>query len=76
MVSNFVDEVSGYVHSPTEAALILLEVQKEGYFNNEILLKHVETTTNSFEEIHPNACGAVSSSLTMPHDIGKWQKMH
>ena len=55
MVSDFVNEVGGFVRTQTEEARLLLETSKEGYFNNERLLEQVEQTITIFEEIHPHA---------------------
>ena len=57
MVSDFIDEVSGYVRDEVEEARLQLETQKEGYFNNEHLLEQVERTIDIFERVHPDARG-------------------
>ena len=51
MVSDFIDEVNGYVHldDASEEARVFLETQKEGYFNNDHLLKQVDHTIDIFE---------------------------
>ena len=40
-----------------QEARLLLETQKEGYFNNDHLLGQVECTINIFERVHPQAKG-------------------
>ena len=57
MVSDFVDEVSGFVRTETEEARFLLETSKDGYFNNDHLLDQVKHTIDIFEKIHPDATG-------------------
>ena len=57
MVSDFVDEVSGFVRTETEEARLLLETSKDGYFNNDHLLDQVDHTISIFEKIHPDAQG-------------------
>ena len=54
MVSDFIDEVSGFVRSDSREARVQLELSKDGYFNNDHLLTQVEHTITIFEEIHPN----------------------
>ena len=58
MVSDFTDEVSGYVQleDGSQEAWLYLETQK-GYFNNDHLLQQVEHTIDVFEKIHQNAQG-------------------
>ena len=55
MVSDFIDEVSGYIRDDQDQARIRLETHREGYFTNELLLKQVEQTVDIFERIHPEA---------------------
>ena len=55
MVSDFIDEVSGYIRDDQDQARIRLETHREGYFTNELLLKQVERTVDIFERIHPEA---------------------
>ena len=57
MVSDFVDEVGGFVRTQTKEARLLPELSKDGYFNNDHLLEQVERTITVFEEIHPPAWG-------------------
>ena len=55
MVSDLIDEVSGYVRDGQDQARLLLETQREGYFTNDHLLKQVARTVDIFERIHPVA---------------------
>lgn len=57
MVSDFIDEVNGFLRDKDGEARLLLETQKDGYFNNEHLLEQVEETINIFERVHPQARG-------------------
>ena len=53
MVSDFIDEVRGFVRDGEESARLMLETSKDGYFTNDHLLKQVEKTLNIFERVHP-----------------------
>ena len=55
MVSDFIDEVSGYVKDSQDQARLLLEVHREGYFTNDHLLAQVEKTVDIFKRVHPEA---------------------
>ena len=57
MVSDFVDEVSGFLRTESEEARVQLETSKDGYFNNDHLLDQVDHTITIFEKKHPNAQG-------------------
>ncbi len=57
MISDFVDEVSGFVRNGSDMARLSLETQRDGYFNNDQLLIQVEKTITVFEEIHPSSRG-------------------
>ena len=57
MVSDFIDEVNGFVRDKDGEARLQLEIQKDGYFNNDHLLGQVEKTINIFERVHPQARG-------------------
>ena len=57
MVSDFVDEVGGFICDGEESARLLLETNKDGYFNNELLIKQVEKTIDIFQRIHPDCRG-------------------
>ena len=55
MVSDFIDEVSGYVRDGEDQARLLLETHREGYFTNYHLIAQVDRTIDIFERIHPDA---------------------
>ena len=55
MVSDFVDEVAGYVRDLQDQARLLLETQREGYFKNDLLMTQVAYTVDIFERAHPEA---------------------
>ena len=57
MVSDFVDEVSGFVRDGSNMARLLLETNKDGYFTNDHLLDQVKKTIDIFEDIHPSCKG-------------------
>lgn len=57
MVSDFVDELNGYLAYEGEEARLLLETQKDGYFNNEMFLVQVEKAIDIFEKKYPHARG-------------------
>ena len=57
MMSDFIDEVSGFVRDEEGEARLLLETHQEGYFTNDLLIQQVEKTINIFERVHPNATG-------------------
>ena len=44
MVSDFMDEVSGFVRDGEEMARVQLEPQREGYFTNDHLMRQVQKT--------------------------------
>ena len=55
MVSDFIDEVSGFIRDEQDQARLLLETQRHGYFTNDMLLQQVEKTIDIFERVHPQA---------------------
>ena len=55
MVSDFIDEVSGYLRDDVDQARLLLETHRDGYFNNDNLIAQVERAVNVFERVHPEA---------------------
>ena len=57
MVSDFVDEVSGYVRDEQGQARLLLETNRDGYFTNDHLMAQVARTIDIFERVHPSATG-------------------
>ena len=57
MVSDFVNDVSGFVRDGSNMARLLLETNKDGYFTNDHLLNQVKKTIDIFEDIHPSCRG-------------------
>ena len=57
MVSDFIDEVGGFVRDGEDQARVLLETQWDGYFTNDLLLQQVTRTADIFERVHPDARG-------------------
>ena len=55
MVSDFIDELSGFIRDDQGEARFLLETHQEGYFTNDLLLQQVVKTVDIFERVHPNA---------------------
>lgn len=55
MVSDFIDEVSGFLEHDGEKARLLLEHQSEGYFTNEKLIRQVHKAITIFERKYPMA---------------------
>ena len=53
MVSDFVDETIRFLRDDFSEAHVILETSKDGYFNNDMLLKQVEKTVDIFEKVHP-----------------------
>ena len=57
MVSDFVEEVGGYLRFGSQEARILLEHQSEGYFTNEMFIDQVKTAIDIFEMKYPEHQG-------------------
>ena len=85
MVSDFIDEVGGFLHDDVESACtcVMLEMRTDGYFNNDQLLKQVEKAINInvFERVHPEAQGIflfdnAPSHCKMPDDTPNVDKMN
>ena len=57
MVSDFVDNVNGFLQFNDSKARVMIEVHKDGYFNNEGLMKQVEKAVDIFELKYPHARG-------------------
>ena len=53
MVSDFIHDVSGYVHDNQAQARLHLETHTQGYFTNDYVLEQVVKTIDIFECIHP-----------------------
>ena len=57
MISDFIEEVDGFLaHNGVEAQLSL-EHQSEGYFNNDMLIQQVHRAIDIFEAKYPSAQG-------------------
>ena len=74
MVSNFIDEVGGFVCDGAESACMSLETSKEGYFTNDHLLKRVEKQSTYLRKSILKHKGYFY--LIMPLLIVKWLMMH
>ena len=55
MVSDFADELNGFLQFNDSKARIKIEMHKDGYFNNEGLMKQVERAVDIFEAKYPHA---------------------
>ena len=51
MVSDFIDEVDGYLKYEDEEARLYLEHQTEGYFTNEVFVDQVSRAVDIFEMV-------------------------
>ena len=54
MVSDFVVEGHGYLQDETRQARVMLEIQKDGYFNSEKILKQVDTAIDICDRAQQN----------------------
>ena len=57
MVSDFIDEVDGYLTFEEEEARLYLEHQTEGYFTNDMFLDQVGKAVDIFESKYPDTVG-------------------
>ena len=57
MVSDFLEEVNGFLDFDGERARLMLETQTEGYFTNEMLITRVRKAVTLFEKKYPAAQG-------------------
>ena len=73
MVSDFIDEVAGYIRDDEDQVRVIIETQIDGYFTNDHLMEQVRKTVDIFEITHPGAIGLFLFD-NAPH-IAKWQKM-
>ena len=73
MVSDFIDEVGGFLCDNEEMARLSLEINKDSYFNNDLLMRQVEKAINIFEK--NILTHRVYFSLTMLPLIIKFQIM-
>ena len=66
MVSDFVNEVSGFVWDGSNMACLLLETNKDGYFTNDHLLDQVKTNIDILKTSIPLVEGFLCS-IMRPH---------
>ena len=57
MVSDFIDEVHGYLRCDEEEARLYMEHQSEGYFTNDLFLDQVRQAMSIFERKYPGVIG-------------------
>lgn len=81
MVSDFIDEVSGYICDEQDQGRLMLETQRDGYFTNDLLLHQVERTVDIFERVHPQAqalflCDNAPSHRKLAEDTPNADKMN
>ena len=74
VVSDFIDEMTGYVRDNQDQARLLLETHREGYFTNDHLLEQVARTIDIFERV--NLMPQPSFFLTMLPPTAKWLMMY
>ena len=68
MVSDFIEEVGGFLKHDGQEAWLLLEHQSDGYFTNDMLVKQVERTINIFEAKYPDAQGLFFWPCALAHE--------
>ena len=81
MVSDFIDEVNGFLQYDDRKAHLLLETQSDGYFNNEMLLEQVDEAITIFEDKYPECQGMfifdnAPSHMKGPDDALNVEKMN
>ena len=81
MVSDFVEEVGGFLECDGEKARLLLEHQTDGHFTNDMLLEQVEQAINIFDEKYPEAQGLfifdhAPSHMKKPEDALNAERMN
>ena len=57
MVSDFVDEINGYLECDDQQARVYMEHQSEGYFTNELFVAQVDKAIKIFEQKYPGVVG-------------------
>ena len=57
MISDFIDEVNGYLKFGNEEARLYLEHQTDGYFTNELFMEQVNKAVGIFERKYPRMIG-------------------
>ena len=55
MVSDFIDEVYGFLRDKADQAQLFIEINKDRYFTNDELMEQVAI----FERVHPDAVGVL-----------------
>ena len=55
MISDFIEEVDGFLTFQGHSARVSLEIQKDGYFDNDKFMRQVERTVDIFESKYPFA---------------------
>ena len=73
MVSDFIDEVIGFLRDECDEARVLLETSRNGYFTDDNLLQQVEKAVDIFERVHPDARGIFIFDNAPSHR--KWPMM-
>ena len=81
MVSDFIDEVNGYLEFEGEEARLYLEHQSEEYFTNDLFVDQVMKALDIFEEKYPGVVGLwifdnAPSHLKKPEDCLNPDKMN
>ena len=57
MISDFIEEVDGFLQCEGVEARLYLEHQSEGYFNNDMLMVQVQKAIDIFEKKYPSVIG-------------------
>lgn len=57
MVSDFIVEGHGYLRDDKDEARLYLETQRDGYFNNEMFIKQVDSALQIFQRKFPRLTG-------------------
>ena len=81
MVSDFVEEVGGFLQYREEKACLLLEHQTDGYFTNDMLIDQVRRAIPIFEKKYPVAQGLfifdhAPSHMKRPDDALNAERMN
>lgn len=81
MVSDFIEEVDGFLKHESEEARLLLEHQAEGYFNNDMLVEQVGRAIDIFEKKYPGVQAVfifdhAPSHMKRPDDALNAEKMN
>ena len=81
MVSNFIEEVGGFLQHQGNKAHLLLELQSEVYFTKDMLVKQVDRAIDIFETKYTNAQGLfifdhAPSHMKRPEDALDAERMN